>query len=77
MAGRASVTPPGAGSRLRLGSPVAALVLGGLVLVLAVAAVPLARLAHQSLNAATGSVPVWVDGPGRGGGLRGGLAQAG
>ena len=39
----------------------AALVLGGLVLVLAVAAVPLARLAHQSLNAATGSVPVWVE----------------
>jgi hypothetical protein len=34
-------------------------VLGGLVLVLAVAAVPLARLAHQSLNASTGSSPVW------------------
>ncbi len=61
MAGRASVTPPGAGGRLRLGSPVAALVLGGLVLVLAVAAVPLARLAHQSLNAASGQLPVWVE----------------
>jgi hypothetical protein len=64
VAGRAGVTPPGAGGRLRLGLPVAALVLGGLVLVLAVAAVPLARLAHQSLNAATTSVPVWVTVPG-------------
>jgi len=69
VAGRASVTPPGAGGRLRLGSPVAALVLGGLVLVLAVAAVPLARLAHQSLNAATGSVPVWVEVPAAVGGF--------
>jgi hypothetical protein len=46
---------------MRLGPPAAALVLGGLVLVLAVAAVPLARLAHGSLNAASGSVPVWVE----------------
>jgi hypothetical protein len=52
-----------AGRGLRLGSPVAATVLGGLVLVLAVAAVPLARLAHQSLNAANGSAPVWVEVP--------------
>jgi N-terminal 7TM region of histidine kinase len=57
------VTPQDAGRRLRLGSPVAALVLGGLVLVLSVAAVPLARLAHQSLNAATASVPVWAEAP--------------
>ena len=34
-----------------------------LVLVLAVAAVPLARLAHQSLNATGASVPVWVEVP--------------
>ena len=61
MPGQAG-TPPGAG-RLRLGSPVAALVLGGLVLVLAAAAVPLARLAHQSLNASSGSTPVWVTAP--------------
>ena len=47
----------------------AALVLGGLALVLAVAAVPLARLAHQSLNAATGSVPVWVEFPAAVGGF--------
>ncbi len=61
-AGQAGVTPQRAG-RLRPGSPVAALVLVGLVLVLAAAAVPLARLAHQSLNAATASVPVWVTAP--------------
>jgi hypothetical protein len=60
--GSASVTRPGVG-RPRLGPTVAALVLGGLVLVLAVAAVPLARLAHQSLNASTGSTPVWVTAP--------------
>jgi hypothetical protein len=48
---------------------VAALVLGGLVLVLAVAAVPLARLAHQSLNAATATAPVWVTAPGAVGGF--------
>jgi hypothetical protein len=48
---------------LRLGAPVVALVLGGLVLILAVAAVPLARLAHQSLNTANSSVPVWVEVP--------------
>ena len=68
MAEQAGVTPQGAG-RLRLGSHVAALVLGGLVLVLAVAAVPLARLAHMSLNAATASVPVWVTAPGAVGGF--------
>jgi hypothetical protein len=64
VAGRAGATPRGAEGRLRLGLPVAALVLGGLALVLAAAAVPLARLAHQSLNAATVSVPVWVTAPG-------------
>ncbi len=62
MAGQTGVTPRGAG-RLRRGSSVAALVLGGLVLVLAVAAVPLAGLAHQSLNAGSGSTPVWVTAP--------------
>ena len=69
MARQVGVTPPSAGGRLRLGLPVAALVLGGLVLVLAVAAVPLARLAHQSLNAATSSVPVWVEVPAAVGGF--------
>ena len=69
MARRAGVTPWGAGRRVRLDSTAAALALGGLVLVLAVAAVPLARLAHQSLNAATGSVPVWVEVPAAVGGF--------
>jgi len=69
VARRAGVTPWGPGRRVRLGSTAAALVLGGLVLVLAVAAVPLARLAHQSLNAATSSVPVWVEVPAAVGGF--------
>jgi len=69
VARQVGVTPPNAGGRLRLGSPVAVLVLGGLVLVLAVAAVPLARLAHQSLNAIGVSVPVWVEAPSAVGGF--------
>jgi hypothetical protein len=63
VAGQAGVTPQGGGRRFRLGLPAAALVLGGLVLVLVVAAVQLARLAHQSLNADAGSVPVWISAP--------------
>ena len=47
------------GRRLRLASPATALIVGGLVLVLAVLNVPLARLAHQSLNASGGSTPFW------------------
>jgi hypothetical protein len=46
-------------SRLRSVSSVAALVAGGLVLALVVVDVPLARLAHQSLNASGGSSPAW------------------
>jgi signal transduction histidine kinase len=41
-------------------SPAAALVLGGVALALMIADVPLAGLAHQSLNASGGSLPVWV-----------------
>jgi predicted nucleic acid-binding protein len=52
------VRPQGAGRRVRPGSPVAALVLVGLVLVLAVVTVPLAGLADKSLNASNGAV--WV-----------------
>ena len=48
-----------AARRLRLASPATALIVGGLVLALAVLDVPLARLAHQSLNASGGSSPVW------------------
>ena len=71
-AAAADATPakkPGRMKKLILMAAIAALVLGGLALVLAVAAVPLARLAHQSLNAATGSVPVWVEVPAAVGGF--------
>ena len=51
------------GCRFRLASPATALVLGALVLALMIADVPLAGLAHQSLNAAGGSVPVWITAP--------------
>ena len=50
----------GAGRRLPAASPGIAVVLGGLVLALVLAGFPLAGLAHQSLNADDGSVPVWV-----------------
>ena len=46
-------------SRLRP-APLSALVLGGLVLLAAIADVPLARLAHQSVDASGGSLPVWI-----------------
>ena len=52
-----------AGRRFRLASPATALVLGGLALALMIADVPLAGLAHQSLAATGGSVPVWVSAP--------------
>lgn len=52
-----------AGRRFRLASPATALVLGGLVLALMIADVPLAAVAHQSLTATGGSVPVWVSAP--------------
>jgi hypothetical protein len=50
----------GASRRLPAASPGIALVLGGLVLASVLAGAPLAGLAHQSLNAGDGSVPVWV-----------------
>jgi len=48
-----------AGRRFSLLSPLTALVIGSVTLALAIADVPLAALAHQSLNASGGSVPVW------------------
>jgi hypothetical protein len=39
------------------------MVVGVAVLVLTIADVPLARLAHQSLAASSGSVPVWISAP--------------
>ena len=63
VSGQAGGPLRGAG-RLRPGLRHAvALGLGGLALILVVAAEPLARLAHQSLNASTGSTPVWVTAP--------------
>jgi hypothetical protein len=47
-----------AARRFRLASPVAALVVGGLVLALMIAYVPLASLAHQRLNAGGDSAPL-------------------
>ena len=45
---------------IRLTSRAAWIAIGGVLLVLCAAAVPLAGLAHQNLNAAGGGVPVWV-----------------
>jgi len=67
----------GAGRRFRLASPTTALVLGAVVLALMIVDVPLARLAHQSLNTSSGSVPIWVTAPGAVVGLVVALAQAG
>ena len=57
---------PAAGAAVRrfgLTSTAACAVIGVVVLALFIAAVPLAGLAHQSLNASNGSLPVWVTGP--------------
>jgi hypothetical protein len=51
------------GRCIRLASPTTALVLGGLVLALIIADVPLAGLARQGLNASGGSLPVWISAP--------------
>jgi hypothetical protein len=48
--------------RFRPAAPATAAVLGGLLLVLIAVDAPLARLAHQSINASGGSVPVWISG---------------
>jgi hypothetical protein len=60
VAGQTAVTTAGGARRLHLASPVTALVLGGLVLALVIADVPLAGLAHQSLDASGGSSPAWI-----------------
>ncbi len=53
------MTTQTASGRFWSASSVTALVAGGLILALVVVDVPLARLAHQSLNASGGSSPVW------------------
>jgi len=45
---------------IRLTSRAACLVIGGVLLALFAAAVPLSGLAHQNMNAGGGGVPVWV-----------------
>ncbi|MDX6395603.1 MAG: hypothetical protein QOJ73_6666 [Streptosporangiaceae bacterium] len=60
MAGQTAVTTAGGARRLHLAPPVTAAVLGGLVLALVIADVPLAGLAHQSLDASGGSSPLWI-----------------
>jgi hypothetical protein len=59
----AGMPAAGAARRFGLTSPAACAVIGVVVLVLFIAAVPLAGLAHQNLNAASGSLPVWVTAP--------------
>ncbi len=54
------MTPDTAPRRFPLTRPATAWLLGGTLLALVIAAVPLSRLAHQSLNASGGSVPVWI-----------------
>ena len=54
------MTAEATGRRFRVASPAAALVAGGLLLVLLIADVPLAGLARQGLDASGGSLPVWV-----------------
>jgi hypothetical protein len=54
------VTGETARGRVPLARPATVWLLGGALLALAIAAVPLSRLAHQSLNASNGSVPVWI-----------------
>jgi hypothetical protein len=46
--------------RVPLARPATAWLLGGLLLALAIATVPLSRLAHQGLSSSGGSVPVWI-----------------
>ena len=59
----AGLPAAGAARRFGLPSPAACAVIGVVVLALFIAAVPLAGLAHQSLNASSGSLPVWVTAP--------------
>jgi hypothetical protein len=59
-AGQAAMATTGAARRFRLASPATAWALGGLVLALVIADAPMAALAHQSLDASGGSLPVWI-----------------
>jgi len=54
------VTTTTGSRRFPLAGPANAWLVGGVILALAIAAVPLSRLAHQNLNASGGSVPIWI-----------------
>jgi hypothetical protein len=63
VVGRTQLAGTPTARRFGLTSSAACAVIGVVVLVLFIAAVPLAGLAHQSLNAASSSLPVWVTAP--------------
>ena len=63
MSQAAPAVAPGPARRFRLASPGTALVAGALVLALMIAEFPLASLAHQSVNASGGGIPIWVTAP--------------
>ena len=63
MSQAAPAVAPGPARRFRLASPSTALAAAALVLVLMIAEVPLASLAHQSVNASGGGIPIWVTAP--------------
>ena len=63
MSQAAPAVAPGPTRRFRLASPGTALVVAALVLALMVAEFPLASLAHQSVNAGGGGIPIWISAP--------------
>jgi hypothetical protein len=63
VVGRTQLAGMPTARRFGLTSSAACAVIGVVVLVLFIAAVPLAGLAHQNLNASSGSLPVWVTAP--------------
>jgi hypothetical protein len=63
VVGRTQLAGMPTARRFRLTSSAACVAIGVVVLVLFIAAVPLAGLAHQNLNASHGSLPVWVTAP--------------
>jgi hypothetical protein len=63
MSQAAPAVAPGPTRRFRLASPGTALAAGVLMLVLMVAEFPLAALAHQSVNASGGGIPIWLSAP--------------
>ena len=63
VVGRTQLAGMSAARRFGLTSPASCVVISVVALVLFIAAVPLAGLAHQNLNASGGSLPLWVTAP--------------